>query len=119
MAVHAEARTPAETDWKQIAALYEELLRLQCSATVALNHAVAVAMSKGLTEGLARLDALGSLGTLDQYHLYHAARADLLRRSGQKEDASWQHTGVRSRSQPMRSSAGSCGVESANFRQFH
>ncbi len=118
VAVHAEARTPAETDWKQIAALYEELLRLQCSATVALNHAVAVAMSKGLTEGLARLDALGSLGTLDQYHLYHAARADLLRRSGQKEDALAAYGG-RSRSQPMRSSAGSCGVESANFRQFH
>jgi len=86
-AVHAEAATPAETDWRQIAALYAELLRLNESPVVALNHAVAVAMSEGYERGLALIDALAESGELDRYYLFHAARADLLRRLGQAEDA--------------------------------
>ncbi len=79
-ALHAEAQTAAQTDWPQIAALYRELTRFQPSATIALNHAVAVAMSEGPAQGLALLDSLASSGALETYHLYHAARADLLRR---------------------------------------
>lgn len=86
-ALHAEARTASDTDWKQITALYQELARLHPSATVALNHAVAVAMSEGPEQGLALLDAIGACGALDSYHLYHAARADLLRRLSRKEEA--------------------------------
>jgi RNA polymerase sigma-70 factor (ECF subfamily) len=86
-AVHAEARTPAETDWKQIAALYAILNASQTSAIVALNHAVAVAMSESLERGLALIESLGSSGELDSYHLYHAARADLLRRMGRNREA--------------------------------
>jgi RNA polymerase sigma-70 factor, ECF subfamily len=86
-AVHAEAATAAHTDWKQIAALYRELALLQPSATIALNHAVAIAMSEGVNQGLALLDAVGSSGTLDSYHLYHAARADLLRRLSRNAEA--------------------------------
>src|SRR5271156_1667551 len=79
-AVHAEARTAAETDWKQIAALYAILNASQASAIVSLNHAVAVAMSESLERGLAMIEDLGgACGELDSYHLYHAARADLLR----------------------------------------
>jgi len=86
-AVHAEARAAEETDWKQIAALYQELLRMNDSPVVALNHAVAVAMSEGIESGLALLAKLGASGELDAYHLYHAARADLLRRIGSREHA--------------------------------
>jgi RNA polymerase sigma-70 factor, ECF subfamily len=86
-AVHAEARVAGETDWKQIAALYAILSRSQVSPVVSLNHAVAVAMSEGLERGLALMDGLGSAGELDDYHLYHAARADLLRRLGRREEA--------------------------------
>jgi RNA polymerase sigma-70 factor (ECF subfamily) len=86
-AVHAQAKTAAETDWKQIAALYEVLARRSGSPVVALNHAVAVAMSDGLEEGLEQIHQLGGLGQLDSYHLYHAARADLLRRLDRNEEA--------------------------------
>ena len=86
-ALHAEARTPAETDWRQIAALYQELLRITPSPVVALNHAAAVAMGESLELGLARIDHLGESGELDDYHLYHAARADILRRLGRREEA--------------------------------
>ena len=81
-AVHSEARTAEMTDWKQIAALYQVLARLDGSPVVALNHAVAVAMGNGLEQGLALVEKLGASGKLDNYHLYHAARADLLRRLG-------------------------------------
>ncbi len=81
-AVHAEAQTAEQTDWQQIAALYRELERVRPSAIVALNHAVAVALSEGLEPGLQLIDELGSSGELDLYHLYHAARADILRRLG-------------------------------------
>jgi RNA polymerase sigma-70 factor (ECF subfamily) len=86
-AVHAEGRTPDQTDWAQIAALYRELSRLHESPVVSLNHAVAVAMSEGIEKGLALVDALGSSGGLDSYYLYHAARADLLRRLGSRDPA--------------------------------
>jgi RNA polymerase sigma-70 factor (ECF subfamily) len=79
-AVHCEAARAEETDWKQIAALYKELARLTATPVVLLNHAVAVAMSEGLTAGLARVESVGARGELDDYYLYHAARADLLRR---------------------------------------
>jgi RNA polymerase sigma-70 factor (ECF subfamily) len=86
-AIHSEAKTAAETDWKQIAALYEILSTTQASPIIALNHAVAVAMSEGLEEGLAMIDELGAGRELDSYRLYHAARADLLRRLGRNREA--------------------------------
>ncbi len=86
-AVHAEARTARETDWKQIAALYTILNADQTSPIVSLNHAVAIAMSESLEQGLALIDDLGACGELDTYHLYHAARADLLRRMGRNQQA--------------------------------
>ena len=86
-ALHAQAETPAQTDWRQIAALYRVLMRLHPSSVVALNHAVAVAMSEGLETGLKQIDELGASGELNSYHLYHAARADLLRRLGRSQEA--------------------------------
>jgi RNA polymerase sigma-70 factor (ECF subfamily) len=87
-ALHAEAKTPAETDWPQIVALYGELTRLTPSPVVALNRAVAVAMSEGCERGLKLIDDLGeSAGQLGKYYLFHAARADLLRRMGSSEAA--------------------------------
>jgi RNA polymerase sigma-70 factor (ECF subfamily) len=86
-AIHSEAKTAAETDWKQIAALYEILSTTQASPIIALNHAVAVAMSESLEEGLAMIDELGAGRELDSYRLYHAARADLLRRLGRNREA--------------------------------
>jgi RNA polymerase sigma-70 factor (ECF subfamily) len=86
-AVHAEAGTAAETDWKQIAALYAILSERQSSPIVLLNYGVAIAMSEGFDRGLALIDGLGSSGELDSYHLYHAARADLLRRMGRNKEA--------------------------------
>src|ERR1700730_3083808 len=67
-AIHAEARTAAETDWKQIAALYGILNASQASAIVSLNHAVAIAMSESLERGLSLIEGLGSSGELDSYH---------------------------------------------------
>ncbi len=86
-ALHAQAETPAQTDWRQIAALYRVLMRLHPSSVVALNHAVAVAMSEGLETGLKQVEELGASGELNSYHLYHAARADLLRRLGRSQEA--------------------------------
>jgi RNA polymerase sigma-70 factor, ECF subfamily len=76
-ALHAEAETQQETDWEQIAALYSELERRTGSPVTALNRAVAVAMTEGPAAGLSLTDAIGDLET---YHLFHATRADLLRR---------------------------------------
>jgi len=86
-ALHSQAKTPQETDWPQIAALYERLLELNPSPVIALNHAVAVAMSAGWEEGLKRIDDLGVSGVLDRYYLFHAARADLLRRLNRRREA--------------------------------
>lgn len=79
-AVHAEAPGPADTDWRQIAALYERLAALHPSPVIALNAAVAEAFAFGLEHGLARVQELGKTGELDRYMYFHAARADLLRR---------------------------------------
>jgi RNA polymerase sigma-70 factor (ECF subfamily) len=86
-ATHARATTADATDWPEIAALYGQLVRLSPTPVVALNHAVAVAMAEGLAEGLDRVDRLGAFGSLDGYRLYHASRADLLRRLGRREEA--------------------------------
>ena len=86
-AVHSHAETAVETDWGEIAALYRELLRISSSPVVALNYAVAVAMSEGLEAGLELVEQAGESGELRDYHLFHAARADLLRRLGRKTDA--------------------------------
>jgi RNA polymerase sigma-70 factor (ECF subfamily) len=75
-ALHARAATPGETDWQNIAALYAELERATASPVVSLNRAVAVAMHESYERGLELMEDL----PLDEYHLYHAARADLLRR---------------------------------------
>lgn len=79
-AVHCEASTAAETDWPQIVALYEELMRTSSSPVIALNHAAAVAMAEGAEIGLRLIDSAGTGGALNNYYLFHAARADLLRR---------------------------------------
>jgi len=86
-ALHAQAAAPESTDWAQIAALYGRLLELTPSRIVALNHAVAVAMSAGLEEGLKRIDELAPSGELDNYYLFHAARAEILRRLHQRAAA--------------------------------
>lgn len=87
-AFHAQARTAQETHWREIAALYERLLELNPSPVIALNHAVAIAMSGPVAEGLNRIDELGHTNALDRYYLFHAARADLLRRLNQPTAAS-------------------------------
>jgi len=86
-AVHAEATEPASTDWAQIVGLYDALLRLEASPVVELNRAVAVAMRDGPESGLALIDAILARGELADYHLAHAARADLCRRLQRTEDA--------------------------------
>ncbi len=86
-AVHAEAPSADATDWAQIVALYDVLLRVEPSPVVALNRAVAVAMRDGAAAGLALVDALLADGSLDGYHLAHAARADLLQRMGRADEA--------------------------------
>jgi len=82
-AVHADAATAADTDWAQIVALYDQLLAMTPSPVVALNRAVAVAELDGPAPALAIVEALD----LDDYHLLHAVRADLLARLGRYEDA--------------------------------
>jgi RNA polymerase sigma-70 factor (ECF subfamily) len=86
-ALHAKAATSADTDWRQIAALYTLLLERAPSPVVELNHAVAVAMVDGPESGLLLLDAIGARGELRDYHLLDAARADLLRRLGRNDEA--------------------------------
>ena len=86
-ALHSQAEKPEATDWQQIAELYKRLFELNPSPVIALNHAVAVAMSAGLEKGLKRIDDLGVSGALDHYYLFHAARADLLRRLNRRVEA--------------------------------
>jgi len=85
-AVHCRAARAEDTDWPQIVQLYDLLERLHLSPVVSLNRAVAIAMAEGPREGLEIIDALAA-GDLADYHLLHAARADLLRRSGVLEEA--------------------------------
>jgi RNA polymerase sigma-70 factor (ECF subfamily) len=86
-ALHCQAARPEETDWPQIVRLYDLLERLQPSPIVSLNRAVAVAMVDGPRPALALIDELAAAGDLANYHLLHAARADLLRRIGCPADA--------------------------------
>lgn len=86
-ALHAQAETAADTDWAQIAALYERLLEMNPSPVVALNQAAAIAMSGAVEEGLRRMDEIGASGALESYYLLHSARADLLQRLGRTEEA--------------------------------
>jgi RNA polymerase sigma-70 factor, ECF subfamily len=86
-AVHAEAPTAAATDWAQIVGLYDVLALTEPSPIVDLNRAVAVAMRDGPAAGLALIDAILGRGELTDYHLAHAARADLLRRLGRRAEA--------------------------------
>ena len=86
-AVHANAANAAATDWTQIVALYEVLMRVDPSAVIELNHAVAVAMRDGPAAGLALVEAILGRGDLADYHLAHAARADLCRRLGRATEA--------------------------------
>jgi RNA polymerase sigma-70 factor, ECF subfamily len=86
-AVHSDAPCAAETDWPQIVALYDLLMRSAPSPVVELNRAVAVAMRDGSAAGLALIDAILERGDLTDYHLAHAARADLSRRLNRTRDA--------------------------------
>ncbi|HTK86552.1 MAG TPA: RNA polymerase sigma factor [Nitrospiraceae bacterium] len=86
-AVHAEAPQPAATDWAQIVRLYDVLMRANPSPVVELNRAVAVAMRDGPMAGLTLIDAIHARGELANYHLAHAARADLCRRLGRTAEA--------------------------------
>ncbi len=86
-AAHARAATAEKTDWAEIVSLYDLLLRADPAPIVALNRAVAVAMRDGPEVGLELIDAILQFGNLLDYHLAHAARADLLRRLGRKTEA--------------------------------
>jgi RNA polymerase sigma-70 factor, ECF subfamily len=86
-AVHAEAESVAATDWAQIVALYDQLLRIQPSPVVQLNRAVAIAMRDGPEAGLAHIDAVLEDGELANYYLAHSARADMYRRLGRTAEA--------------------------------
>ncbi|HEY3834399.1 MAG TPA: RNA polymerase sigma factor [Acidimicrobiia bacterium] len=89
-AVHSDAPTTADTDWSQIVQLYDQLMAIAPSPVVALNRAVAIGERDGATAGLAALDALDTQQAdqqIDRYHLFHAARADLLDRAGRADEA--------------------------------
>ena len=86
-ALHAVAPTAEATDWRRITLLYDQLMAVADSPVVALNRAVAVAMVEGPAAGLELMDTLAASGTLDSYHLLHAARGDLLRRLGRAPEA--------------------------------
>jgi predicted RNA polymerase sigma factor len=91
-AVHAGAESVAQTDWRQIVALYNRLARIQPSPVVQLNRAVAIAMCDGPEAGLAHIDAVlercsGKQGDLANYYLAHSARADMYRRLGRTAEA--------------------------------
>jgi RNA polymerase sigma-70 factor, ECF subfamily len=86
-ACHATAVTAADTDWAQIAGLYEQLARFLPTPVVSLNHAVAVGMARGPSAALPLVAALEESGQLAGYHLLPATRADLLRRLGRSAEA--------------------------------
>jgi RNA polymerase sigma-70 factor (ECF subfamily) len=103
-AVHADAAIAAETDWAQIVALYDLLVRVVPSPVVELNRAVAIAMRDGPAAGLELVDDILARGQLADYHLAHAARADLCRRLGRNDDAraSYQLALSHARQEPER-----------------
>jgi RNA polymerase sigma-70 factor (ECF subfamily) len=84
-AVHTSARDARDTDWSQIVALYDQLVRLDSSPIISLNRAVAVGELDGPEVALATVDRLG--GSLAGYHAFHATRADLLRRLGRSQES--------------------------------
>jgi RNA polymerase sigma-70 factor (ECF subfamily) len=86
-AVHAESESAAATDWRQIVALYNQLVRIQPSPVVHLNRAVAIAMRDGPEAGLEHIDAVLEQGELANYYLAHSARADMCRRLGRTAEA--------------------------------
>jgi RNA polymerase sigma-70 factor, ECF subfamily len=86
-AVHAEAESIAATDWRQIVALYNQLVRIHPSPVAHLNRAVAIAMRDGPEAGLAHIDAVLEHGELTNYYLAHSARAELCRRLGRTAEA--------------------------------
>src|SRR5271163_127693 len=86
-AVHAEAESVAATDWPQIVALYNQLVRIQPSPVVRLNRAVAIAMRDGPEAGLAQIDVVLEHGELADYYLAHSARAEMCRRLGRTAEA--------------------------------
>jgi RNA polymerase sigma-70 factor (ECF subfamily) len=102
--VHAAAPTASETDWTRMVAWYDVLARVEPSPVVALNRAVAVAMRDGPQAGLEIIDAILADGELADYHLAHAARADLCRRLGQTAQAreSYQRALALARQEPER-----------------
>lgn len=81
-AVHAQSRTPADTDWNQIVALYSILLQLEPSPVIELNRAVAIAMRDGPQAGVQIVDDIFARGELADYHLAHSTRGELLQRAG-------------------------------------
>jgi RNA polymerase sigma-70 factor (ECF subfamily) len=87
LAVHAEAKRASETDWAQIVALYDVLLRADASPLVELNRAVAIAMRDDICSGLSIIDAILERGDLSDYHLAHSARGEFLRRLGKHHEA--------------------------------
>ncbi len=91
-ALHCRAITAADTDWAQILQLYDALERFHPSPVVSLNRAVAVAMHQGPRPALALVNALAEAGGLESYHLFHAVRADLLRRIGSAAEAAKSYT---------------------------
>jgi RNA polymerase sigma-70 factor, ECF subfamily len=86
-AVHCKAARPEDTDWAEMVRLYDQLERVHPSPVVSLNRAVAVAMAEGPRAGLRAMDDLAATNDLDDYHLLHAARADLHRRLGSLDEA--------------------------------
>ena len=103
-AVHSEAQDAAATDWSEIVGLYDVLLLVEPSPVIELNRAVAVAMRDGPEAGLPIIDELLKKGDLEQYHLAHAAKADLCRRAGKKEQAiaSYERALLLARQEPER-----------------
>jgi len=90
-AVHAQAESVAQTDWRQIVALYDQLLQIQPSPVVRLNRAVAIAMLDGPEAGLTEIDAVLKYGELANYYLAHSVRADMYRRLGRTSEARFSY----------------------------
>jgi RNA polymerase sigma-70 factor, ECF subfamily len=86
-AVHAQAESSSATDWRQIVALYDQLLRIHPSPVVQLNRAVAIAMCDGPEAGLKQINEVLQNGALANYYLAHSARADMYRRLGRTAEA--------------------------------
>jgi RNA polymerase sigma-70 factor (ECF subfamily) len=103
-ALHAEAARPDATDWAQITGLYTLLLRINPSPIIELNRAIAMAMYKGPEAGLRQIDAILERGDLTGYHLAHAARAELCRKTGLTDQAraSWERALALAQQDPER-----------------